>query len=436
MASNMKNATVSLIIAHPKFMDLAIEAASLCPTKPAVIAANDYIREQVEIIVDQNLSFPLSKPAVVIFTSGTSGNPKGCLYENEGIVQTTKNYSGKDIGWNITENDHVVSPLPVHHVGGIIGAFLPYMFAGAHVEFMTGTFKAKRYWDRWKEGGIDIFFGVPTAWVRLLRHYENEISKLPEFERLAYVKAIQNIRLLFAGSATLPEPVKRKWEQILDGKSSLIDRYGSTELGLTLYSPSGVKVPDGAVGWKLPTSEIKFVESGEMLVRNKGMFSRYLFNPEATKNAFTADGFYRTGDLGELKDGFYYIKGRASTDIIKCGGYKLSAPEIERVIASLDYVDEVCVIGVEDEEWGQRVGALVVLQNKNSLTINELRQDLSRYLAGYKSPTLLLVVDSIPRNSTGKMVRRELGKMFTSNPLNPNMQIYIKNENKLALSRL
>jgi len=151
-------------------------------------------------------------------------------------------------------------------------------------------------------------------------------------------------------------------------------------------------------------------------MRNSIMFSKYLHDDAATLKALDDDGYFRTGDIARREDDYYFILGRASIDIMKSGGYKISALDIEREILGLEYVAEVMVVGVEDEEFGQRVAAAIVLRDdlKDRLTIDELRHDLRGSLAGYKMPTLLRVVPELRKNATGKVIKKVLvGEIFS-----------------------
>ncbi|SMQ49583.1 unnamed protein product [Zymoseptoria tritici ST99CH_3D7] len=155
------------------------------------------------------------------------------------------------------------------------------------------------------------------------------------------------------------------------------------------------------------------------------MFSKYIFDPEATASCHTADGYYKTGDIARREGEYYFIMGRASVDIIKSGGYKLSALDIEREILSLPYIAEVMVVGVPDLEYGERVGAAVCLKNEGDmtpedrqhlltdLTIERLRQDLRSKIASYKMPTILRVIaGELPKSPTGKVAKKLLGPEF------------------------
>ena len=176
------------------------------------------------------------------------------------------------------------------------------------------------------------------------------------------------------------------------------------------------------------------------MVHSHTPFNRYLFDEKATANAHDAEGYFKTGDIARREGKYYFILGRASIDIIKSGGYKISALDIEREILGLDYVSEVMVVGVEDEEFGQRVAATVSLKQdqkttRKSLTIAELREDLRSKMAGYKMPTVLRVVQGeLPKSGTGKVQKKILGPQFF--PPNyrqlPEVQVWSR-ENKARL---
>jgi len=194
-----------------------------------------------------------------------------------------------------------------------------------------------------------------------------------------------------------------------------------TEIGMALsngYEPE--KRLDGSVGWALPGVTVRLIttddaerdvtqldnEPGEIQVKGDNVFLQYWRKPDATMKEFTEDGFFKTGDIAvanQSQNGAFYIQGRASVDIIKSGGYKISALDVERELLSLPVIDDVAVVGLDDEEWGQRVAAVVTLADKNGeLKLKDLRNMLRKSLAPYKIPTVLKVIDEIPRNKMGK----------------------------------
>ncbi len=245
-----------------------------------------------------------------------------------------------------------------------------------------------------------------------MQYYEQVLSKRPEASE--YERGAKRIRAMLCGTSALPRPLQQKWTA-LRGGSGILTRYGGTEFGNAFtVTPWLAKqgVPDGSVGTKGPGVDLKLSNGneGEVLLRTPIMFNKYLFDEEATRNILDDQGYFKTGDIARKEGDFYFIEGRASVDILKSGGYKISALDIEREIMGLDYISEVMVVGVEDEEFGQRVAAVIVLRNdvRTSLTLDELRADLRASLAGYKMPTLLRVVKDIRKTASGKVVKKVL----------------------------
>jgi acyl-CoA synthetase (AMP-forming)/AMP-acid ligase II len=319
----------------------------------------------------------------------------------------------------VTEDDRIVHVLPLHHIHGIVNALLVLLWTGGVVE-MFPKFDAKTVWNRWLDTSlpqVTLFMCVPTVYARLIAYFDKTLASTKAKE---VAEACQKFRLQICGSAALPSPIKRKWEQ-LSGGVVLLERYGMTEIGMALsngYEPE--KRLDGSVGWALPGVTVRLIatdgsqkdvtrannEPGEIQVKGDNVFLEYWRKPEATKKEFTEDGFFKTGDIAvsdQSQNGAFFIQGRASVDIIKSGGYKISALDVERGLLSLDVIDEVAVVGLEDEEWGQRVAAIVTLANGTSdLKLKDMRNMLRKTMAPYKIPTVLKVVDEIPRNKMGK----------------------------------
>lgn len=264
--------------------------------------------------------------------------------------------------------------------------------------------------------------------MRLRRFYQIHLRKLPAHELAPYVAGAQQFRACLYGTSALPQPLNDFWTDLL--QQNILQRYGATEFGAILKMRLGDKdTPKGSVGEIVSGVDVKLSEGneGEILVKSPHMFMKYLHDPEGTTAAHDEDGYFRTGDLARREGKYYFILGRASLDIIKSGGYKISALDVERELLGLPYVAEAMVVGVADEEFGQRVAALLSLQEEdmttdfpgkrfnagNSLTIDELRRDLHGRLAGYKLPTLLRIVnDELPKTVTGKVQKKTLGPQF------------------------
>jgi malonyl-CoA/methylmalonyl-CoA synthetase len=197
-----------------------------------------------------------------------------------------------------------------------------------------------------------------------------------------------------------------------------------TEIGMALSNPlHGQRVP-GSVGRPLPGVEVQLVnESGEQVppatpgeieVRGPNVFFEYWHRPEATREAFR-NGWFRTGDTALIEDGNYRILGRTSIDILKTGGHKVSALEIEETLRKHDAIAECAVVGVPDPEWGERIAAAIVLHPDAGLDLPALREWAREFIAAHKLPTRLLIMEALPRNAMGKVVKPQVTALFTSN---------------------
>jgi malonyl-CoA/methylmalonyl-CoA synthetase len=230
----------------------------------------------------------------------------------------------------------------------------------------------------------------------------------------------RRLRLMVSGSAALPVALLEAW-RALSGHT-LLERYGMTEIGMGLGNPlHGVRRP-GHVGVPFPGIDVRLVDEagqpvddgapGAIEVRGAGVFQEYWRRPDATREAFTADGWFRTGDVAVSEQGSLRILGRASIDIIKTGGFKVSALEIEEVLRTHAAIAECAVVGITDEEWGQRVAVAAILAAGAALTLADLRAWAKQQLAPYKVPALLRIVDDLPRNPMGKVVKPAVVDLF------------------------
>ncbi|KIW59750.1 hypothetical protein PV05_00021 [Exophiala xenobiotica] len=338
-----------------------------------------------QFLVSSDPYLDLNRSGLVIFTSGTTGPPKGAVKRRGFLIDVAIGFGDQH---GIREGDVVLHTLPVHHATGITVTLLPFLWVGGHIEFRSGSFDVPWTWERIRQGGLTYFSGVPTIYMRLMAYYEQHLSKLPPDQLDAYKKGANGFRAMLCGTSALPRPLQQKWTKLRNGRS-ILTRYGGTEFanGFTV-TPWAKGVPDGSVGERAAGTDLYLSngDEGEILTRSPIMFSKYV---SLGSSALTAD-----------------------TAVIKSGGYKLSALDIEREILGLEYVSEVMVVGVDDEEFGQRVAAAIVLKPEclKSLTLEKLRADLKDNLAGYKTPTLLRVVDGLKKNATGKVIKKVLVK--------------------------
>jgi malonyl-CoA/methylmalonyl-CoA synthetase len=265
---------------------------------------------------------------------------------------------------------------------------------------------------------------VPTIYARLLEAF----GAAPAAERTAWRAAARALRLAVSGSAALPAALAERWREIAGVPP--LERYGMTEIGMALANPlDGERVP-GTVGTPMPGVEVRLVDddgmpaaagagsaraSGELEVRGPQLFAGYWRRPEETAAAMRPGGWFRTGDEAAVEGGIYRILGRKSVDVLKVGGYKLSALEVEAVLASHPEVAECAVVGAPDPEYGQRVAAAVVPRDPAAApSLDALRAWAGDRLAPYKLPTRLLVLDELPRNPLGKVTKPALAERFAA----------------------
>jgi malonyl-CoA/methylmalonyl-CoA synthetase len=258
---------------------------------------------------------------------------------------------------------------------------------------------------------------VPTIYARLVKHWKEASQE----EQHAMTQACEKLRVMISGSAALPVSTLEEWKNI--SGHTLLERYGMTEIGMGLSNPlRGERVP-GHVGSPLPGVEVRLVDEqlqevpestpGEIQVRGPNVFREYWRKPEPTAKAFV-DGWFKTGDIAVRENNIYRILGRDSVDIIKSGGFKVSALEIEETLRTHDSIAQCAVVGAPDLEWGERVCAAVVLQPDSELDLPSLRSWAKEKLAVYKVPSRLLVLDEFPSNAMGKVIKPELVKLFQS----------------------
>jgi len=348
--------------------------------------------------------------AMILYTSGTTNKPKGVVTTHANIAAQIKSIAS---AWQYVPSDHTLCVLPLHHVHGIINVVSATLSMGGTVEFVD-SFSVDDIFSRFLRGDINVFMAVPTIYFKLIAGFE-----LLDVEAREQLKStMKKFRLMVCGSAALPVSVMEKWEQV--SGHLLLERYGMTEIGMGISNPyEGLRKP-GAIGMPLPGVEVRLVdenmqpiingEAGEIQIKGENVFKEYWNKPEATAKEFTPDGWFKTGDVAVVEEGYYRILGRSSVDIIKSGGYKLSALEIEEVLRSHDLVDDCAVVGIADEEWGELVVAAVVA--KTGFDEHQLNQWMRTQMPAYKTPRKYLMVKELPRNAMGKVVKNEVKTLF------------------------
>ena len=356
--------------------------------------------------------------AMILYTSGTTSRPKGVVTTHANI--TTQIISLVE-AWDWTADDGILLCLPLHHVHGIVNVVSCALWSGATCH-MLPRFDANTVWDHIAGGRITLFMAVPTIYAKLITAWD---AASPS-RRLDLTQACPRLRLMVSGSAALPVSTLQRWKEI--SGHTLLERYGMTEIGMALSNPlRGERVP-GSVGTPLPGVELRLLGEdgkpvpagtpGEIEVRGPNVFAEYWGQPGATHDAFR-DGWFRTGDTAMVEGGVYRILGRTNVDILKTGGHKVSALEVEEALREHPAVAECAVVGVPDPEWGERVSAAVVLNDGDALDLSSLRAWAGESLAPHKLPSRLLVVDALPRNAVGKVMKPALVAMFQTSRSDP-----------------
>lgn len=350
--------------------------------------------------------------AMILFTSGTTSTPKGVVSTHAAIEAQIRSLVE---AWEWCKDDTIPLFLPMHHVHGIINVACSALWSGARIEAFP-KFDMASILQRVSAGAYTLFMAVPTIYVKIIE----ELAK-DGCERDSIVKGFAGMRLMVSGSAALPASVHKKWTDLTG--TDLLERYGMTETGMIISNPLHGERRPGTVGQPLPGVEVRLKsetgqiiheerEPGEIQVKGPVVFREYWNRPEATLESFE-DGWFRTGDVAVLEDGYYRIMGRLSVDIIKSGGYKLSALEIEAALLDHPAIAECAVVGLNDETWGELVATAIVLTaGAEALEMAELQEWCKTRMSHYKIPRKILLLDALPRNVMGKVTKKELVATF------------------------
>ena len=399
------NSGASIIIAHPNFegiLRLLAEEQNL-----RFILTSGTLPSDIVLLPELDIT----RRALILYTSGTTGKPKGVVTTHQNIQAQVTSLT---TAWEWTSDDRILHILPLHHIHGIVNVLTCALWAGAECHLLN-KFDAETVWNRICDGNLTLLMAVPTIYVKLIAAWETASKE----RQKSMSEGCAKMRLMVSGSAALPVQVLEKWQTI--SGHFLLERYGMTEIGMALSNPLHGERLSGYVGKPLPEVEVRLVDEngelvpggtpGEIQVKGPGVFLEYWQNPQATAKAFQ-DGWFRTGDTAVVENGNHRILGRMSVDIIKTGGYKVSALEIEEVLRSHPDIQECAVVGVADLEWGERVCAALVLQGSQPLTLEAFRSWAKERLAVYKVPSQILIVEELPRNAMGKVTKPTVVELF------------------------
>jgi malonyl-CoA/methylmalonyl-CoA synthetase len=325
-------------------------------------------------------------PALLPYTSGTTGRPKGALLSHGNLLAGAE---AVRLAWRWTEHDRLWLALVLFHMHGL-GVGINGTLAAGSAAILRPRFDVEELCERANEATM--YFGVPTNYARIVTS--------PNAKRLS------SLRLCVSGSAPLSADMHREIEQRCG--QVVLERYGMTETVMLVSNPYDGERRAGTVGFPLPGVDLHLDEDDEICVRGPNVFSGYWGNPEATDASFTGDGYFRTGDVGAIDDnGYVSIVGRAK-ELIISGGYNVYPREIEDVLREHPSVTDAAVVGTPSDEWGEVVTAYVVASDE--LDEGALIAFAAERLAPYKKPRIVHRIDEIPRNTMGKILRDELNR--------------------------
>lgn len=352
-----------------------------------------------------------TRRAMMLFTSGTTNKPKGVVSTHKTIVAQITTLID---AWEWSSDDVIPLFLPLHHIHGIINILSCGLWAGARVHLFA-RFDIPKITQEVTSGTYNVFMAVPTIYVKLIQYFDtidnDEVQKICD--------GFKAMRLNISGSAACPVKLFNQWQDLTG--QVLLERYGMTEIGMGISNPYNGERRAGCVGQPLPGVEVQLFDEydepikeeaipGEIRVKGDNVFLEYWDNPKATEESFK-DGWFCTGDVAVVEDGYYRIMGRSSVDIIKSGGYKLSALEIEGVLLTHDDIAEVAVLGLPDDTWGEAVTAFIGLKPGATLDYEDLKAWCDGKMSSYKIPKAIKIVDALPRNAMGKVTKPALREM-------------------------
>lgn len=477
----IKDCDASLLIATPEFQNIAQPLATKLDKKLLLVhhdllkaAENNGLAAQQDeeisyldpkrenllqlndtLVVEGCLNgeFYRDANALILYTSGTTGNPKGVVLS---YANLDAQFNALAQAWKVTTADSVLHALPLNHVHGTINALNLPLTIGAKC-VMLPKFDSSLVWsyllnvNMTTKERVNMFMGVPTMYSLLIKEYDSVFGKTARMCDYVKTHCKNKIRLMISGSAPLPGTVFKRWHEL--SGHNLLERYGMTEIGMAISNPltqDGTRSrKQGCVGMPLPGVDAKIVDkennkelilqgaanegywndtpdapipdptngqpiAGHLYIRGRSVFREYWQKPEETKSEFE-DGWFKTGDAAEFSNGTIKLLGRSSVDIIKCGGFKLSALEIETALHEHPDTTDVAVIGIPDDTWGSKVVAVLSVKDSEAFSIPRLLVWLEQKLPKQAIPKEVKLVKDIPRNAMGKINKKELIRTLYGN---------------------
>lgn len=402
----LEDAQVSQVVSDPEFLNLL---DPLC--KQLQITLRKYELKAAGAKLLPEISD--GRRAMILYTSGTTGQPKGVVTTHKALEAQIKSLVE---AWEWNQDDHILNILPLHHVHGIVNILCCALWSGACCEFLP-QFDASEIFRVFQKRQVNLFMAVPTIYYKLIAQWESLASN--EQEEIS--SCLKDFRLMVSGSAALPISTLEKWSKI--SGHILLERYGMTEMGMAISNSYHSQRHPGCIGRPLPGIEVRLVddenhligeeEAGEIQIKGPNVFKEYWNKPDATHASFTDDGWFKTGDIAIVHNGVYKIIGRSSIDIIKSGGYKISALEIEEQLRNYSGIRDCAVVGIADDEWGELVVAALITDSA-AIDLESLTSWIKDRLPEYKIPRKYLILDELPRNAMGKVTKHVLKELFIS----------------------
>lgn len=401
----IEDTNASILVVSPRYESMLLHVANQKGIRLIVLPVVPTCEGELPLILP-------TRRAMILYTSGTTSLPKGVVTTHSNLeAQITSLVEA----WEWQRSDIILCILPLHHVHGIVNVVCCALYSGARCRFLP-EFDEASVFSVFRTGDINLFMAVPTIYFKLIAYFET----LPADEQVLLSAVMKKFRLMVSGSAALPVTVMEQWKKI--SGHVLLERYGMTEIGMAISNPYRGERKAGYVGLPLPGVRIRLTDEkdqdvavgdpGEVLVKGENVFSEYWNKPEVTTSSFTIDGFFRTGDIAVSENGYYRIMGRSSVDIIKSGGYKISALEVEEVLRTHPFVKDCAVVGLENEEWGELVVAAIVPADLQDIDTVVLNSWMREQLPAYRVPRKYLVIKELPRNAMGKVTKHDVKKLF------------------------